>query len=437
MIVVVADDFTGAAEVAGMSAAAGYETLVQRGTLQPVAAQVVVLNTDTRSLPPRAVHDRLCAVGRELRAAGVSRVAKKIDSVLRGSIAAEISGLLEGLGRRRALVTPANPERGRIVRAGRIWVGQDPLEQTLFAADPEYPASTSDVLELLRRVVRRRYSPFVVLPENQTPEEEVNFVEQTLERLAVCTRRSKDHLPERGLVVGDAESTSDLAAWCDRLDDQTLAVGAAEFCGVWLRRQFASLSGSSLHDPSPAENASNNGVSSEAERGRFSPGEGEAGTVVLVCGSPTAWKSGRGRQCELHGVPVYALTPLLAGCDPWLWVMEHDLVGKLRLKSPQIMLTCASEEDEWGDGHGALVHMLARFAATVVRGELPPQWILVEGGATASALVKQLDIPSFRAGQPWAPGVVPLEPIPATGWTLVSKPGSYAWPDWVWGLSTP
>lgn len=431
MIVVVADDFTGAAEVAGMVAAAGVETQVQRGEFQPADARVVVLDTDSRSLPPREAYARLLEVGRRLKSADVVQVVKKIDSVLRGSIVAEIRGLMTGLGRMRALMTPANPARGRLVRDGRVEVQQIPLEQTLFADDPEYPAVTSHVLELLRRIPYRRSDPLLIPPDPAALIAEQHFVNEALQQLAVRCGSPQDRLPDLGLVVGNAESTDDLSAWCDRLDDGTLPVGAAEFCGQWLRRRLTLPS-----DFRPLLADSTSADTSESRvrdsvRTAFSREASAAGSVLLICGSPTAWKAGRGLQCETLGVPVFALSPLLVGGDPWLWVLEHERCRELRQRTPQVLLTCASEQDRYGDVNGVLVKMLARFAASVIGGESPPRWVLVEGGATAAALVQSLNLSQFRAMAPWAPGVVPLEPIPITGWTLVSKPGSYEWPDWV------
>ena len=67
------------------------------------------------------------------------RMFKKVDSVLRGPVAAEIEAALDGLGLDRAVLVPANPSRGRIIRDGAYFMDGVPLDETEFADDPMHP----------------------------------------------------------------------------------------------------------------------------------------------------------------------------------------------------------------------------------------------------------------------------------------------------------
>ena len=118
MIAVVADDFSGAAEVAGWAVVAGYTAELCRGfeatsriasgagdngagdvgisDVGVLGADVVVFDIDSRGVAVAEATARSRAVAAWLRARNVTRVFKKIDSVLRGHVAAECHALRIG-----------------------------------------------------------------------------------------------------------------------------------------------------------------------------------------------------------------------------------------------------------------------------------------------------------------------------------------------------
>ena len=65
--------------------------------------------------------------------------------------------------------------------------------------------------------------------------------------------------------------------------------------------------------------------------------------------------------------------------------------------------------------------------------------LLLEGGATASAVCRRMNWHQFDVEGEFAPGVVQMHALGAdgsTGHRLVIKPGSYPWPDAVWADDT-
>jgi uncharacterized protein YgbK (DUF1537 family) len=78
--------------------------------------------------------------------------------------------------------------------------------------------------------------------------------------------------------------------------------------------------------------------------------------------------------------------------------------------------------------------MLAQ-TVTAVLHQANVTHLLLEGGATAVAVVHALGFTRLRADQCSAPGVVALCPIPAESPLLWIKPGSYDWPDEIWPTS--
>jgi D-threonate/D-erythronate kinase len=126
----IADDLTGAADAAvhfatsreieiliTLPAAISLPTLWgEPGWGRPQAKGLAVLDTETRDQPP----DEAASIVK-LACQGLGEgVFKKVDSTLRGPVAAELEAAREALGRSSAVLAPSLPAQGRIVRAGRL-----------------------------------------------------------------------------------------------------------------------------------------------------------------------------------------------------------------------------------------------------------------------------------------------------------------------------
>jgi uncharacterized protein YgbK (DUF1537 family) len=159
MILVVADDLSGAAELAGIALAHGLTAEVQTEFHARTEAQVICLDTNTRRLAPTEAATLMQRLSRRLLAARPELIFKKTDSALRGNIGAELTVLLEATARTGAIFVPANPSRGRVIRGGNYFIGDSPLHETDFANDPRHPATTADVAE------RLGHDPAIAIPE--------------------------------------------------------------------------------------------------------------------------------------------------------------------------------------------------------------------------------------------------------------------------------
>ena len=139
-VTVIADDLTGAADSGIQFTRAGYRTAVAfRGAPVPPSRglDAVVVDTDSRLLSPQEARERVREAGEALKGARI--VYKKIDSTLRGPIAAELAAALEAAGRSRAVVAPAFPGAGRSTREGVQLVRGEPVHETGLADDPRTP----------------------------------------------------------------------------------------------------------------------------------------------------------------------------------------------------------------------------------------------------------------------------------------------------------
>ena len=146
-----ADDLSGALDAAAAFHHAGRRVRVVLSATNWIASddEVVGVTTETRNASPAvatAFVERAIAHG---RTQGARLVYKKIDSTLRGPVAAEIAALARQLPGARILFSPANPGVGRTVRDGVLLVRGVPVGETEFARDPVSPVAESNLYRLL------------------------------------------------------------------------------------------------------------------------------------------------------------------------------------------------------------------------------------------------------------------------------------------------
>ena len=156
MIGVIADDATGATDVAAAVSRAGLRTLLsltpELGDI-PADADAVVIGLKTRSNPvPEAIEQSLAALA-ALQRAGADRFYFKycstFDSTDEGNIGPVTEALAARLGVRLVVTTPAAPSHGRTVYRGHLFVGDDLLNETHMRHHPVTPMRDSSVVRLL------------------------------------------------------------------------------------------------------------------------------------------------------------------------------------------------------------------------------------------------------------------------------------------------
>ena len=164
---IVADDLTGAADALAPFRARGYacELLLAPGLDSDATVTATV--TYSRALPAAEAATRTASAVADVIGHG-RRPFLKIDSTMRGPIAAQLEGALSAarssFGTARGLVCPAYPEMGRTVRDGVVYVDGVPLGESVFASDPRNPARLSAMGELLPGA--SPFSPSTPLPDS-------------------------------------------------------------------------------------------------------------------------------------------------------------------------------------------------------------------------------------------------------------------------------
>ncbi|MFL6055165.1 MAG: four-carbon acid sugar kinase family protein, partial [Actinoallomurus sp.] len=129
-LVIVADDLTGAGDSAAPFAAHSSVAIAVAAEADWPAADIVAVDTDSRYAAQEVAAERVTAALRRTADSG-ARAFKKIDSLLRGNVAAEVRAAATALaGSRRpalAVVAAAFPATGRITRNGVVHVDGRPL----------------------------------------------------------------------------------------------------------------------------------------------------------------------------------------------------------------------------------------------------------------------------------------------------------------------
>jgi D-threonate/D-erythronate kinase len=125
---IIADDLTGATDVASAFAVEGFtaRVILDWSWIPSLKCDVVVLTTDSRCHPPVSAGRKVEEAVQLLASHSIELIYKKIDSTLKGNLVAEIDAISE-VTKRPIVLCPANPTQGRTLIDGRIHVRGDTL----------------------------------------------------------------------------------------------------------------------------------------------------------------------------------------------------------------------------------------------------------------------------------------------------------------------
>lgn len=373
----IADDLSGAAEIAGIGARFGLSVALQSFSIarNEFDADLLVIDTDSRSMSGDAAAIEINLVGLLNLPGEYSLVYKKIDSVLRGPIAAEVEELMEWISARSALVVAQNPSRGRTIVDGKYLINGVPLDRTVFANDPQWPAMTSEVVRLVRggkKKVRYEESP---------------------------GERGSD-----GIVIGGGATPGQIQAWAKGVDASTLPVGSSDFFEAMLVARGLGKT--------PVERP----TFSFAGAGLYVSGTTTQTPAPAFVGHTTAMPN------EVFDSVCSGKTVGEAEMANW----RREIVEGLDRKQSVLVAICRPVKNRAAASE--LVLRLAEVVALVLV-ERSVDWIVLEGGATASAVLRRWGWNDLRVVDELSPGIVSFRDAHGRGPDLIIKPGSYAWPS--------
>ena len=152
VLLIIADDFTGALDTGVQFAARGIKTRVVVGAdaaLTHRNADVLVVDTETRHLPAAKAYEAVERLVRRAGHAGFAYLYKKTDSALRGNVGAELAALLNASGSRQLAFLPAFPQMNRVTKNGVQYIDGAPVTESPFGVDPFEPVRHAAITDLL------------------------------------------------------------------------------------------------------------------------------------------------------------------------------------------------------------------------------------------------------------------------------------------------
>lgn len=404
-MLMIADDFTGALDTGVQFAVRGAETRVVTDPAYDFSrvdaeVQVLVLDAETRHLPPQEAYSVVARAVRGALDAGFTTIYKKTDSALRGNIGAELTAMLDAAGAESLPFIPAFPRMDRVTRGGIHYIGGVPVAESVFGRDPFEPVRLSGVKEM---IAQQSDVPVVLHGQAEAPE-------------------------GRGIHVYDAESDGDLECIGRTLgrDGVRLSAGCAGFAAVLA--ELLGLEGNALGFP-------------ELEPVFFVA----CGSVnpVTIQQMQTAEEAG---FAHIHLRPVQKLDPAWPesqegreAIQSWLIMAEESGCCILDVNDPR---NC-NDTAYYADAHGLTLEdmrvristQLGKLMRALLDGGLEAT-ILCTGGDTLLALMRTVGVAELTPVCEMAPGAV------LTSFTyrdkdyhIISKSGGFGEPDLFCGLA--
>ena len=152
VLLIIADDFTGALDTGVQFAARGIKTRVVVGAdaaLTHQNADVLVVDTETRHLPAAQAYAAVEGLVQRAKYAGFAYLYKKTDSALRGNVGAELAALLSASSSSQLAFLPAFPQMNRVTKNGVQYIDGVPVTESPFGVDPFEPVRHAAVTDLL------------------------------------------------------------------------------------------------------------------------------------------------------------------------------------------------------------------------------------------------------------------------------------------------
>lgn len=154
-LLVIADDFTGALDTGVQFRARDSLVVVYKpgdDTLSETMQkdiQVLVIDTETRHLPPKEAYDTVFAIIRMAVQLGICYIYKKTDSGMRGNIGSELAAFYDASGGKNIHFIPAFPQMGRTTRNGVHYINGVPVSESIFGKDLFEPVRKSAVKDII------------------------------------------------------------------------------------------------------------------------------------------------------------------------------------------------------------------------------------------------------------------------------------------------
>ncbi len=427
----VADDDTGASDLAGMLAGGGVRTLLvidlpaeEKLFEWSRGYQAVVMAEATRNVAPALAYERTRAAVRVLKGRRPRlfqvKYCSTFDSTPEGNIGPSVDAALDELGEEFTVAVPALPVNGRTTYQGYHFVHSRLLSDSPMRNHPLTPMTNPNLVELLGRQTRRKVG---LAPYAE--------VEAGPDGLKSCFRE----LRQAGVAIAlvDCLSERHLETICRASEGLRLVTGGSGF-GIWLPEVW--------RERGLLSEASGARLPSANDAGGARPSSAGTAGCLLVAGScseatrrQNAWLARQGVAVE-HVRPAEMLdndfdrAALVAG-------LRRELAaGRSCLLSTSGSPEEVREAQEWGVGRGmtagefgeAVSDALASLAREVLEGQTVGG-LIVAGGETSGAICRRLNLGALHVGRNIEPGVPLCHSLGEFRLPVVLKSGNFGGED--------
>jgi uncharacterized protein YgbK (DUF1537 family) len=383
---VIADDFTGATDIAGFLVNNGLPTVQLNGSADvelPREVEAVVVSLKSRSCPAEeAVRLSLGAL-EYLRSIGCShfffKYCSTFDSTAKGNIGPVTDALMKALGTDMTVICPALPVNGRTVYQGYLFIGNVLLNESGMRNHPLNPMLDASLLRLM---------------DAQSAGRSGNVPEQVIAQGAGAVRSTLEDLRRQGIsyAVLDTLADADLDVLAESLADMPLVTGGSGLGGA-IARRYARMRG---------------GGSCATDLGLPASG----GKTSLLSGSCSEMTN---RQVAAYAAKAYVHKADITRCMDDAEGYAQEIFGVAAAHAgdalpPLISATVPPAElktiqAQWGVAQSSrcVERFFARLAV-LLRGAGYDHFIIA-GGETSSVVSQALMVKGFYIGPQIAPGV--------------------------------
>ncbi len=409
MLAVLADDITGAAEIAGIAVARGLKVsltvwtgdspLPYALTPQEKDTEVYVTATDIRSEGTL----RLTSTNyifpfmeaNNVPACNVPSFFLKTDSALRGHIIKQAAFLMQRRGYTSTLLMAQNPSKGRIIENGTYRIDGKPLAETPFSYDPEYPSLSSEATRILINNIRKEGG-------------------ESLPPLPLATSLNTDGniLPDGKIYVADATCREEMLRQYAKADCNTLLAGAADFFGCILDDIYGNDNVSCAYNEKPLP--------------------------ICPIGRKTLIIRGSTQSRSILGTPSLKTADIVA-IDIPDDVFEGAPADSFIEHATQeymhhaVFVLSVGKHEVKGQEYAMRLKEVMAQAVTQFMAAESASTLIIEGGATTFCILKHLKLHKFSVIAEYAPGVVGMkcnviaQNRKKNEIHVILKPGSYPW----------
>ncbi|MBT0958995.1 four-carbon acid sugar kinase family protein [Alphaproteobacteria bacterium KMM 3653] len=404
----IADDFTGATDLANTLVSEGMRVVQVIGAPEPDAsygdAEAVVVALKSRTAPvEEAIAESLAALS-WLQSEGAEQILFKycstFDSTPQGNIGPVADALRDAMGCELALICPAFPKNGRTIYNGVLFVGEAPLAESPMKDHPLTPMRDSNLMRLMDAQSAGK-TGLIPAP----------IVQQGAEAIRAKT----------AALIAEGLSYAVIDA-LDEIDLRTIGKAAAD------HKLITGGSGIALGLP---DNFRARGKITSRQSGTFRATEGRALILAGSCSTAT-----RAQLAQAKAKWPYAkvdIDKVAAGED--VVTQLADWAKAQPVDSPAIIYGSADPEEvaaiqkRYGVTTSGQMMEDTLSALALRLADAGFDRLVVAGGETSGAVVSALEIKMLEIGPEIAPGVPWTQALGRRPLTLALKSGNFGQPS--------